>query len=96
MLKKALEIKATLSAMVDDLYKVQLSLSQVVTVTADFGEEVTKLKTQLTYLRREGVKSFNQVLRQVDSAAARAKVSDNELIVVVQTFYASLSNRIEK
>ncbi|MCD7471557.1 hypothetical protein HAX54_012054, partial [Datura stramonium] len=34
---------------------------------------------QLTLIQHKGVKSFNKVLRQVDSAAARDEISNNDL-----------------
>ncbi|MCD7458717.1 hypothetical protein HAX54_038972 [Datura stramonium] len=73
LLKDVEEIKTSLGAIVDDLHKIQTSLSQ-----------------------HEGVKSFHSVLKQVDSGATRAKVSNNELTVAVQNSYASFSKNIKK
>ncbi|MCD7452965.1 hypothetical protein HAX54_019021 [Datura stramonium] len=78
------DVKKTLSAVAGDLHKNNESLNVVIS-------SVAELKTQLTLLQHEGVKYFNKVLCQVDSAATRAEVSDDELAVVVQKSYSSLS-----
>ncbi|MCE5166773.1 hypothetical protein HAX54_026136, partial [Datura stramonium] len=73
LLKDAVEIKASLCAVADDLHKIQVSLSQVASATIDTGEEIAKIRNQLTLLQYKGVKSFNLILTQVDFGAARAK-----------------------
>ncbi|MCD9642136.1 hypothetical protein HAX54_028803, partial [Datura stramonium] len=83
LLKDALKIKASFRAVVDDLHNIQASLSQVASATTNIGMELVKIRSQLTLLQNEGVKSFNLVLKQVDSSSARAELSNNELL---QTF----------
>ncbi|MCD9644142.1 hypothetical protein HAX54_032158, partial [Datura stramonium] len=78
------DIKQIFGAAVSDLHKCNGTLATLVSNMED-------LKKQLTHIQLEGVKSFNKVLRQVDSIAARAKISYNELVVAVQNSYSSLS-----
>ncbi|MCD9638442.1 hypothetical protein HAX54_022438, partial [Datura stramonium] len=66
-------MKACLGAVVGDLHKIQECQMKS-------GEKITKIKSQLTLLQHEGVKSFNRVLKQVNPGAARAEVSNNELV----------------
>ncbi|MCD9643375.1 hypothetical protein HAX54_030824 [Datura stramonium] len=81
-------VKKTLGAMAGDLHMSNELLNVLIS-------SVAELKTQLTLLQHEGVKSFNKVHCQVDSTAARAEVYDSELAVVVQNSYSSLSTRIK-
>ncbi|MCD7465688.1 hypothetical protein HAX54_001765 [Datura stramonium] len=80
---------SSLGAAVGDPHKCNESIAILIS-------DVANLKKQLTHIQHEGVKSFNKVLRQVDSAAARAEISDNELAIVVQNSYSSLSIRFKK
>ncbi|MCD7471212.1 hypothetical protein HAX54_011529, partial [Datura stramonium] len=58
--------------------------------------KVANLKKHLTFIQHKGVKLFNKVMRQVDSAAARAEIFNNELAIAVQNSYSSLFTRFEK
>ncbi|MCE5166243.1 hypothetical protein HAX54_016336, partial [Datura stramonium] len=82
------DVKGTLGAVAIDLHKRKESLAVLISNVAD-------LKNQLTLIQYEGIKSFNKVMRQVNSATARAEISDNELAIVVQNS-SSLSTRFEK
>ncbi|MCD9639854.1 hypothetical protein HAX54_024601 [Datura stramonium] len=73
LIKETLKFKVALSVVVDELHKIQDSLAQVLLVTRDSGEEIAKLKSQINHLQREGIKSFNQILKQVNFVVARAK-----------------------
>ncbi|KAG5572387.1 hypothetical protein H5410_062153 [Solanum commersonii] len=79
-----LKIKHMLAAVVDGLQKVQDSLSSISTLSEGTSSGMGNLKLQLNHLRSEVVKSFNKVLNQVDSKAARVEVSQNELATAVQ------------
>ncbi|MCD7461260.1 hypothetical protein HAX54_045753 [Datura stramonium] len=75
LLKEALNIKEKLSAVVDDLHQVKLSLATVISTSHSYSEDLAKIQSQLALMQHEGVKSFNLVLKQVDSVAARAEVT---------------------
>ncbi|MCE3049651.1 hypothetical protein HAX54_045472, partial [Datura stramonium] len=68
------DVNETLGVVDGDLHKSNESLNVLIS-------SVAELKTQLTLLQHEGVKSFNKVLHQVDSTTTRAKVSDNEPVL---------------
>ncbi|MCE3216915.1 hypothetical protein HAX54_009357 [Datura stramonium] len=78
------DVKETLGAVEGDLHKSNESLAFLILNVVD-------LKNQLTLIQHERVKSFNKVLRQVDSATSRTEISDNELAIAVQNSYSSLS-----
>ncbi|MCE3215976.1 hypothetical protein HAX54_004242 [Datura stramonium] len=83
------DVKEILGAVAGDLHKSNESL-------AILTSNIAYLKNHLTLIQRERVKSFNKVLRQVDSATARAKIAENELVVAIQNSYSSLSTHIKK
>ncbi|MCE5166225.1 hypothetical protein HAX54_016035, partial [Datura stramonium] len=60
----------SLGAMVGDLHKCTKLLGNLST-------DVSSLQAQISTIQKEGVKSFNLVLKQVDSVAACVEVSDN-------------------
>ncbi|MCD7473595.1 hypothetical protein HAX54_015536 [Datura stramonium] len=76
------DVKETLGVVDGDLHK---SNELLVILTSN----VADMKNWLTLIQREGVKSFNKVLRKVDSAAARAEISENELAVAVKNSFSS-------
>ncbi|KAG5592572.1 hypothetical protein H5410_043086 [Solanum commersonii] len=71
-------------------------------------QEVGDIKTRLTSLesnvmvmrvedlKKEGVKTVNRLIKQVDSIKAGADFSHNELAVSVQTSYSNLSKDVER
>ncbi|MCD9639387.1 hypothetical protein HAX54_023828 [Datura stramonium] len=66
LLFEAQEIKHSLGVVVGDLHKCTELLRKLST-------DMTSLQAQLSLIQREGVKSFNLVLKQVDSVAAESK-----------------------
>ncbi|MCD9638802.1 hypothetical protein HAX54_022955 [Datura stramonium] len=87
LLSEPQDIKQSLGAVIGDLHKCTEFLAKLST-------NVTSLQAQLSLIQREGMKSFNLVLKQVDSVAAPAELSDNELAVAVQNSYSSELNRL--
>ncbi|MCD7447826.1 hypothetical protein HAX54_035304, partial [Datura stramonium] len=81
----------TCKASVVSLLKEALDIKVKLVAVVDDVHQV-----QLSLAQYEGVEFFNLFIKQVDSAAARFELSDNELIVTVQNSYASLSKRTEK
>ncbi|MCE3216943.1 hypothetical protein HAX54_009597 [Datura stramonium] len=73
LLTELKDVKETLGAVSSDLHKSNELLDVLISNVVD-------LKNQLTLIQHEGVKSFNKVLCQVDSPAARAEISDNEAV----------------
>ncbi|MCE3216579.1 hypothetical protein HAX54_006955, partial [Datura stramonium] len=76
LLSEAQKIKQALGAVVGDLHKCTELLGKLST-------DMTSLQAQISLIQKEGVKSFNLVLKQVDSVSSRVEVSENELVVVV-------------
>ncbi|MCD7465489.1 hypothetical protein HAX54_001416, partial [Datura stramonium] len=64
LLSKAQDIKNSLGAVVGDLHKCTELLGKLST-------DMTSLQAQIYLIQKEGVKSFNLVLKQVESVAAR-------------------------
>ncbi|MCD9646537.1 hypothetical protein HAX54_036456 [Datura stramonium] len=83
ILSEAQEIKQSLGVVVCDLHKCTKLLGKLST-------DMTSLQAQISLIQKEGVKSFNLVLKQVDSIAARVKVLDNKLVVAIQNSYSSV------
>ncbi|MCD7471253.1 hypothetical protein HAX54_011583, partial [Datura stramonium] len=53
LMKETLEFKVTLSAIVDELHKIQDLLSKDRSVERDFSVEIGKMKIQIDHLQRE-------------------------------------------
>jgi len=62
----------------------------------DTSTDVRKIKLAIEDLKKEGVKTVNRLIKQVNSIKAGADSSHNELAVSVQTSYSNFSKDVER
>ncbi|MCD7465088.1 hypothetical protein HAX54_000535 [Datura stramonium] len=69
-------------------------ISSVIDSSDALKVSMDSLLKEALEIKYKGVKSFNLVLKQIDSSVFRAKLSNNELIIAIQNSYAPLFKRV--
>ena len=62
----------------------------------DFSPYIGNLWITMTMIKHEGISTVNRLIQHVDSLKSGVNFSNNELAVIVQTSYSSLSWNVER
>ncbi|KAG5608959.1 hypothetical protein H5410_020240 [Solanum commersonii] len=90
------DIKTRLTSLESNVMVMQECLNKILQHSKDTSTDVGKIKLAVEDFKKEGVKTVNRLIKQVDSIKAGADSSHNELVVSVQTSYSNLSKDVER
>uniref|UniRef100_M1DVC2 Uncharacterized protein n=1 Tax=Solanum tuberosum TaxID=4113 RepID=M1DVC2_SOLTU len=72
------------------------AVEKVFCLQNDTSTDMGKLRIAMTGIKQEGISTFNELIKQVDSLKSGVSSSNNDLAVTVQTSYSSLSRNVER
>ena len=95
LLKDFDEIKARLTSLEDSLEKLISTTNRLVRLNKETNIDVGKLHLALTSLKKNGISTVNQLMKQVDSMKSGVISSETKLVLNFQTSYFTFSRNIE-
>ncbi|KAG5611897.1 hypothetical protein H5410_023178 [Solanum commersonii] len=96
LLQEVGDIKTRLTSLESNVMVMQECLNKILQHSKDTSTDVGKIKLAVEDLKKEGVRTVNRLIKQVDSIKAGVDSSHNELAVSVQTSYSNLSKDVER